>query len=500
MTIDLHTSVCDLLGCRYPIVLAGMGGVARSELVAAVTEAGGFGFLGMVRELPALIQTEVRRVREHTGRAFGVNLIPAATDAVLLEAQLAACIDLAVPVVGLFWDISAGITQRLRDAGILIVCQIGSVQEAEAAQAGGAHALIAQGCEAGGHVRGEKPLDLLLPEVVAVARIPVLAAGGIADGVGLAAVLSLGAQGAVIGTAFLATRESFAHDYHKGRIVEAHADDTVLTDAFHINWPIGAPVRVLVNTVTHGERGDPFSSARTVIGEEEGRPIYLFSTDSPLRSMTGDFEAMALYAGRGVGRVNAVISAGDRLRAIVSEAAAILDAEARHPDNEPVAELSSPACFAHEADNAYMGYVSPEELVQFLNELLEAVRAGARMAVRMSLEADEPGIKTLVAAIYRDEAKWCGALTKAIRALNAEPSTQSGSFYDKAMAIGDLAGRLSFFSRSHSWVTRKLREMLPKIRDENIYKDLVDMLASFERNIDLMETHSSDRGRLTEEG
>jgi nitronate monooxygenase len=147
-----------------------------------------------------------------------------------------------------------------------------------------------------------------------------------------------------------------------------------------------------------------------------------------------------------------------------------------------------------------MGYVSPEELVQFLNELLEAVRAGARMAVRMSLEADEPGIKTLVAAIYRDEAKWCGALTKAIRALNAEPSTQSGSFYDKAMAIGDLAGRLSFFSRSHSWVTRKLREMLPKIRDENIYKDLVDMLASFERNIDLMETHSSDRGRLTEEG
>jgi nitronate monooxygenase len=135
MTIDLHTSVCDLLGCRYPIVLAGMGGVARSELVAAVTEAGGFGFLGMVRELPALIQTEVRRVREHTGRAFGVNLIPAATDAVLLEAQLAACIDLAVPVVGLFWDISAGITQRLRDAGILIVCQIGSVQEAEAAQA-----------------------------------------------------------------------------------------------------------------------------------------------------------------------------------------------------------------------------------------------------------------------------------------------------------------------------------------------------------------------------
>src|SRR5882672_9087201 len=82
----------------------------------------------------------------------------------------------------------------------------------------------------------------------------------------------------------------------------------------------GAPVRVLPNSVTRGERGDPFSGARTVIGDEEGRPIYLFSTDSPLRSMTGDFEAMALYAGQGAGRIDAIIPAGDRLRAIVAEA------------------------------------------------------------------------------------------------------------------------------------------------------------------------------------
>jgi nitronate monooxygenase len=94
---------------------------------------------------------------------------------------------------------------------------------------------------------------------------------------------------------------------------------------FHINWPIGAPVRVLQNSATRGERGDPFGP-KFVIGEEEGRPIYLFSTDSPLRSMTGDFEAMALYGGQGVDKIDAIIPAGDRLRAIVAEAQRLLSA------------------------------------------------------------------------------------------------------------------------------------------------------------------------------
>ena len=136
------------------------------------------------------------------------------------------------------------------------------------------------------------------------------------DGADLVTVLALGAQGAVFGTALIATEESFAHEYHKRRLVEAATEDTVLTDAFHINWPHGAKVRVLANSVTRGERGDPFGKTRTVIGDEEGRPIYLFSTDSPLRSMTGDFEAMALYAGAGVGRVDAVQPAAARIHAI----------------------------------------------------------------------------------------------------------------------------------------------------------------------------------------
>ena len=318
------TPLCRLLGCRLPLVLAGMGGVSRSELVAAVTEAGGFGFLGMVREPLALIEREVAQVRQRTALPFGVNLIPAATPAPLLRAQVDLLIALQVPVVSLFWDVDAGVIARLRAAGITVVHQIGSAAEALQAQEAGAQALIAQGVEAGGHVRGRQPLAELLSEVLAMASVPVAAAGGLADGQGVARVLAQGAQAAVLGTALMATHESFAHDAHKQRLVAAQAGDTVLTEDFHINWPPHAAVRVLASSVTRGERGDPFSGARTVIGEEEGRPIYLFSTDSPLRSMSGDFEGMALYAGRGVDRIGDVEPAGERVRRIAEDAARAL--------------------------------------------------------------------------------------------------------------------------------------------------------------------------------
>ena len=316
------TPLCRLLGCRLPLVLAGMGGVSRSELVAAVTEAGGFGFLGMVREPLALIEREVAQLRARTDRPFGVNLIPAGTPAALLQSQVDLCIALGVPVVGLFWDVDRPLIARLRAAGITVVHQVGSLQDALDAQDAGPQALIAQGVEAGGHVRGRQPLMQLLAELLPHARVPVAAAGGLADGRDVARVLAQGAQAAVLGTALIATPESFAHDYHKRRLVAARASDTVLTEDFHINWPPHAAVRVLASSVTRGERGDPFSgAARTTIGEEEGRPIYLFSTDSPLRSMTGDFEGMALYAGRGVDRIGDVEPAGERVRRIAEDAA-----------------------------------------------------------------------------------------------------------------------------------------------------------------------------------
>lgn len=451
MSTVLHRPICELLGCTYPLVLAGMGGVARSELAAAVAEAGGFGFLGMVREPVSLIRSEVQVMRARGVQRFGVNLIPAATPADLLEAQIQTCIELAVPVVALFWDLSAEIVSRLRAAGIIVVCQVGSVEEAVAARKAGAHAIIAQGCEAGGHVRGASPLREILPQVVAAVDCPVLAAGGISDGRDVANVLTLGAQGAVLGTALMATHESFAHPYHKRRLLAARDTDTVLTDMFHINWPRGAKVRVLANSVTQGEHGNPFRVERVVIGDEDGRPIYLFSTDSPLRSMTGDFEAMALYSGTGVGRISAIVSAGERLQSIVAAATEILARQA--------------------------------ELLTPLNELLEAERAGSRVCLLTAEEAKDPQLAALVKDIQGDEAHWCTVLTQAVLRLGGTPSSRIGSFNERAMAIPDLQERLAFLNRGQGWVVKRLRELLPQVRDPELHEQLTDMLDAHQTNI-----------------
>ncbi|WP_116653232.1 NAD(P)H-dependent flavin oxidoreductase [Pelagibacterium sediminicola] len=365
--MTVKNRACALLGCARPIVLAGMGGPSRAELVAAVTRAGGFGFLGMVREPPELISAEVEKLRAAGCERFGVNIIPAATDPGLLDAQIETIIALGVPVVCLFWDLDPAVVARLRAAGIIVIYQVGSVDEALAAERAGAQIIIAQGCEAGGHVRGTTPLHVLLPQVVDAVTVPVLAAGGLATGGDLLIAQALGAEGAVFGTAFLAASESFAHSHHKQRLVEARPGDTLLTEMFHINWPPGAPVRVLASAVTEG--GPRPAEASRVIGAEGTRPIYLFSTDSPLQSMTGDFESMALYAGTGVGSIDAVRPAAEILLEIVVGAAT----GPVSPDTG--IEQSSPACYAHEMGGAYMGQPEPDEVAAEIAALLADLKA-----------------------------------------------------------------------------------------------------------------------------
>lgn len=469
-----RTALCDLLGCRHPVLLAGMGGVSRSELVAAVTEAGGFGFLGMVREPLALIRTEVERVRQRTERPFGVNLIPAATDRQLLREQVALCIALRVPVVGLFWDVDQAVIARLREAGVVVVHQVGSAAEALQAQEAGAQALIVQGVEAGGHVRGRLPLMELLTQALSVTSVPVAAAGGLVDGRDVVRVLAQGAQAAVLGTALMATNESFAHDYHKQRLVKAHAGDTVLTEDFHINWPPHAAVRVLANSVTGCERGDPFVLERTVIGDEEGRSIYLFSTDSPLRSMSGNYEAMALYAGKGVDRITSIEPAGERVQRIVAEAAQ----HWRLLEGTPV-EVASPVCYAADVERERHAPV-----IARLDELLEAERAGARVTLRSAAHAQDGEMRELIEAVHRDEVKWCAMLMRAIRSLQGTPSSRTGAFYDKAMAFEKLEERLAFLNRGQGWVVKRLRELLPMVDDTAISQGLTEMLLAHEVNLD----------------
>lgn len=381
------TALCKLLGCKLPIILAGMGGVSRSELVAAVSAAGGFGFLGMVREPPALIEREVLAVRALGHTRFGVNIIPAATPREQLNQQLETILRLRIPVVALFWDIDDRIVARLRDAGIVVVYQVGSVDEAVAAQRAGAQIIIAQGVEAGGHVRGNVHLRDLLPQVVSAVKVPVAAAGGLATGGDLVTALALGAQGIVLGTALMASQESFAHDYHKQRLTEASADQTMLTGSFNINWPPDAPVRVLKSPIANQIAQEHPLHSRVVIGDEDGRPIYLFSTDSPLRSMTGDFANMALYAGTGVGRIDAIPTAAARIAAIMTEASRLIEGA---PLAAALPQSSSAVCYADEFSGDYMGHANQAEI----DEDLRALAADLAEALHLALANGSSDVPT----------------------------------------------------------------------------------------------------------
>jgi nitronate monooxygenase len=222
----------DLRSLEVPIVQAGMGGVARHELAAAVSEAGGLGTIGGVR---APIAKEVAAARRLTARPIAVNLpLPFVGPG---DAGAAARADVVVA----FW----GVPRRL--AATTWMHQCGSVEEAKAATHAGADALIVQGVEAGGHVRAKRPLLELLERVRAAVRLPLLAAGGVVDADDIRAVLDAGAVPAVVGTRFLLSDESRAHPEYKRRCV--HARETVLTELFGLGWP-NAPHRVVPNAAT----------------------------------------------------------------------------------------------------------------------------------------------------------------------------------------------------------------------------------------------------------
>ena len=321
----LHTRLTELLGCDYPILQAGMGGPARSELCAAVSAAGGFGCIGMVKESPDLIGREIVAVRERTNRAFGVNIVPAITDPVLLEEQLDVCFRAGVKAMVFFWDVRPDIVERARAAGCMVLYQVGNVADALAAERAGADAIICQGVEAGGHVHGTVTSMVLLPQVVAAVKIPVAGAGGFGSGASLVAALALGAEGVHCGTAFLATDESFAHDYHKQRVVDAKSEDTVYSDVFAIGWPPRSPVRTIENSVTKAYADNlighgPNDFELDVIAEFEDGPIHRYSTWSPLRGMAGDLEAQALYAGQVAGAIKRVRPAAEVVHEMVDEA------------------------------------------------------------------------------------------------------------------------------------------------------------------------------------
>jgi len=274
----IRTKLCDVLGIDVPIGNAGMaGGTAGARLAAAVAEAGGLGGLGGIyREGAERLREEIRATRALTAKPFSVNLWVYLLD--VAPQFLDICIEERVPSVTLSFGDPGAHARRAKDAGIVTLHQVQTVAGAKAAAAAGVDAIIAQGGEAGGHT-GSVAAMALVPQVVDVAgEIPVIAAGGIADGRGLVAALALGAQGVIMGTRFVAAEESEppAHQ-HRERIIAATADDTVYTDVFDIidglRWPEGISGRTIRTAFTqewHGRETELHEHRRSIIDEGGG--------------------------------------------------------------------------------------------------------------------------------------------------------------------------------------------------------------------------------------
>ncbi|MGZ4409970.1 MAG: NAD(P)H-dependent flavin oxidoreductase, partial [Gaiellaceae bacterium] len=262
-----------------------------------------------------------------TDRPFGVNLIREWDQ----RERLAVAVDAGAPVISLFWGDAAGLVQEAHDEGAIVFVSVASAAEAAHAAAAGADVVVAQGWEAGGHVRGTVTTLALVPRVVdAVDPVPVVAAGGIADGRGLAAVLALGAAGAWVGTRFLAAQESSIHDEYRRRLLEAVETDTYYGTLFDGGWP-DAPHRALRNSTVEAweAAGRPASGARP--GEEDdiaarpdGSPIKRYASATPHVSTTGDIEALPNWAGQGVGLVTRVQPAAEIVQELVADAERIL--------------------------------------------------------------------------------------------------------------------------------------------------------------------------------
>lgn len=324
----LTTRFTRLVGCAVPIQQAGMGAAAPPELVAAVSEAGAFGMLGTART--GLNATTfaglLEQTRQLTARPFGVNFImrpgsvAAASAREFIEQAAKVC-----RVVEFFYtDPSAEFVRIVHDHGALVSWQVGSREEAVAAADIGCDLIVAQGIEAGGHVRGTVGLLSLLSDVLdAVPSVPVLAAGGIGTGRAMAAALAAGADGVRVGTRFVASEEAGVHPTYANALVAARAQDSVYGRTFHVGWP-EAPHRALRSAIDAAEafHGEIVGKVVGLDGTEVAVPR--FGSRVPDRTATGEVAAMSLWAGQSVGAVKRVLPAGEVVRELVEQAEQLL--------------------------------------------------------------------------------------------------------------------------------------------------------------------------------
>ena len=316
-----------MLGIEFPIVQAPIGSATCPQLAAAVSNAGGLGMLALSWKDLQTTRRAIRETRALTSRPFGVNLVLEWDQ----QQRLDVCLEERVSVISFFWGDPSPYLSIARNARAKVMHTVANAAEARRVVDLGVDIVVAQGWEAGGHILGQVTTMALIPNVVeAISPVPVVAAGGIADGRGVAAVLALGAAGAWIGTRFLASEEARIHPQYRQSIFHARETDTVYGTLFDGGWP-NAPHRVIENSTIADWRsaGSPSTGQRPAEGSvvaqfADGRPVHLYDDTIPLPSMTGKVERLALYAGQSVGLVKELKSAGAIVQEIVEDAVRVI--------------------------------------------------------------------------------------------------------------------------------------------------------------------------------
>ena len=304
-TMSKDNRVCKILGTEYPLIQGGMAWVADANLAAAVSNGGGLGIIAAGAMPPDLLEQEILKAKKLTCRPFGLNIM-------LMSSTAEAAMELAakhrVPVVTTGAGIPGKVLERLKPLGTIVIPVVASVALAKRVEKQGADAVVAEGMEAGGHI-GELTTMVLVPQVASAVKIPVIAAGGVADGRGVVAAFALGAEGVQVGTRFVCCTECTAHDNFKKAVLSARDRDTVVT-----GHSTGHPVRCLRNKLT--AEFERLERANASVQEIEALGT------GKLRSgvMEGDLEWGSLMAGQSSAMVNDIRPAAEIIESFFSEA------------------------------------------------------------------------------------------------------------------------------------------------------------------------------------
>ena len=328
----METSVTRLLGIEQPIIQAPIGGLSVPALASAVSNAGGLGMMAITWLELGEIRDAIAAVRAATQRPFGVNVVIDPQDPPQDE-RVETALQAGAPIVSFFWGDPAPYVERVHAAGAKVLLTVGSAEEARRAVDAGVDGIVAQGWEAGGHVWSQVSTLALVPAVVdAVGKTPVIAAGGIADGRGMAAVLALGAGAAWVGTRFVASEEAPAHPHWKARLIGARETDTYYSTLFDVGWP-NAPHRTLRNGTIDAwlAAGSPPPGERPGEGEviatrADGSAMVRYGSVSARTTASGRIDDLSLWCGQGVALVDEVLPAAEIVRRTVAQAEAVLAA------------------------------------------------------------------------------------------------------------------------------------------------------------------------------